>query len=258
VHSPTQWVRPYHERYGQVTTRQQSQAIEVGITLVGPDGQPKYELIEVDPGSRAADIRRGLNLPADWGFRLAGRGEPFAETDDIYQALKGEENPKLQAIPNMTVGSSEVGASAPTQSFWDRVTAWVAGSTPTAPQPVVRVTARRVSPRLRPHVAFVPPSLWQDQGWREVRSGFWEGTYVTPYAVYAGFIARDGFGFYKPGMYTKPAEVEAHPHKECFMSDREFGDYHVLHHKTKPTSVDAALVSITEYLTVAYKRAHGR
>jgi hypothetical protein len=244
-----------------------STAMKIAIFFPGDDNEPQIEQRRLLPGTTTLDLLRDLNLTG-YSLRKPDGSGFFKANDDVYVAMERANTSKLEAVPGMTVAQLEAptGASSLLPHFVRRL-----GVAIIRPRPAPVVAPRSAPAGARPFpaapplvgraivpaVARRPVSFWQQQGWQQIDARTWRGRYRLAQGAWEGEIEQVGPKMYRPWMTTTPPrEVLHHPHAICLFYKGP--DRHMLHFGRDPTSVDAALWAMTDFLADSYAAAKGK
>lgn len=95
-----------------------------------------------------------------------------------------------------------------------------------------------------------PRPYWQESGW-QYESGNYAGEYATPYGRWPGSITVSPGGRIEVYIHNPPAQLERHPHWECF-NKRDNGWYFI-HANSPIKDVSAAILNVEKTITEAYE-----
>lgn len=232
-----------------------STAMKIAIFFPGDDDHQQVEERRIRPGTTTLDLLRNLNL-TEYSLRKPDGSGFFAAHDDVYAALERAITSKLEAVPGMTVAQLEApaGASGLLPQLVRRLGAAIIGPRPVPVVPPEPAAPPLVGRAIVAEVSREPVPLWQQQDWRQIDARTWRGRYRLSQGSWEGEIERVSPRIYRPWITTTPPkEVLHHPHAVCLFYKGP--NRHMLHFSRDPTSVDAALLAVTNFLTDSYAAA---
>lgn len=203
--------------------------------LIAGSGQARTA--EVQPGSTAGDILRGLGLP-DYLLSKTPSGEFFANTESIYE--KVSDGQKVFASTKADVGGR----------LLDRLIEPIFQRFPifSATRPTIPLRTTRTGDPVR--VAPVPRPYWQDAGW--VRNGnFYRGCYQTAFGAYEGSIEQRSPSEFAFSILRPPQEVLGSSHGRCFNPRRR--GWFEIHMSRRARDISSGIIAVERLIAECFR-----
>jgi len=203
-------------------------------------GSGQLHEINIEPGTTAGDILRGLNI-ADYLLSRNPSADFFAHAESVYD--KVSEGQKLFASTKATVGGELFEFLV--DSFVQHFTAKPASQPATVFAGSSRIA--HTNP-IRRH----PLPYWQEAGWSR-KGTVYQGNYQTRYGAYQGWIEeRSPYqrSFY---IFDPPQTVLSSSHGVCFQArdNRWFN----IHMSRVPKDVSSGIVAIERLIVECFRNA---
>jgi hypothetical protein len=202
-------------------------------------GSGQLHEIDIEPGTTAGDILRGLNI-SDYLLSRNPSADFFANAESVYD--KVAEGQKLFASTKATVGGELLASLV--DSFVQRFT-----SKPAALPMRISPGSSRIS-HLNP-IRRQPLPYWQEAGWTK-NGNIYQGNYQTRDGAYQGWIEERSpyqITFY---ILRPPAEVLQSSHGPCFLPLNNA--WFNIHMSTRPKDVSSGIAAIERLIAGCYRR----
>ena len=203
-------------------------------------GSGQLHEVNIEPGTTAGDILRGLNL-SDYLLSRSPSADFFANAESVYDKIP--EGQKLFASTKATVGGEifDVLVNSFAQHF---------GGRPAARAVTISSGSARITHSTP--IRRLPLPYWQEAGWSK-NGNIYQGNYQTRYGAYQGWIEERSPRQISFFILEPPQEVLRSSHGACFQprNDRWFN----VHMSTPPKDVSSGIVAVERLVSDCFRNA---